>query len=158
MSTVGFLWRVGLEQLANPAQLLEHLVRVLGFARGLDEVGGHGRRQEPEQADADEHEQRRDAAAEGGDRRDVAVADGRDRCERPPQRVVEGVDGAPGVTLGEEDQTRSGCWRDTCEQQRRADASASQDQQGDDNACDQPGTATTLTMQRPGCRPRPRDD
>ena len=62
------------------------------FGVGRDEPRGEEAGEHAEEADAGAHQDAGDEAAFGGDRIVVAVADGRDRRQRPPDRVFGGLD------------------------------------------------------------------
>ena len=70
-------------------------------AHPLDDPRCQGRRDDADQADAADHQQHGDDPAGVGHRIHIAVADGGDRRDRPPQRLAEGVDGraSAGIAL-----------------------------------------------------------
>jgi len=65
------------------------------------QVCGGGGGEEAEGADAGEHQEPADDAAQHGDGEDVTVPDCRDRDDRPPDGVAEAVDVLVGSNFGE---------------------------------------------------------
>jgi hypothetical protein len=94
----------------------------------LDEERRNIRREHAEQGNASQHQERCDPASGRSHGERVAIPDGRDRGNRPPQRIPEGVDAAlPAFLDGERESGRA----------------------QHDNSCDEHGVVELVTEQQP---------
>ena len=86
----------------------------------LDEIGGDGGGEHAKRTDAGEHQQGADQTAGNGDREDVAVADGGDSDDRPPEGVAVAVEVLVGADFG---RVEAGCARqnDECNDPQHID-------------------------------------